>query len=483
MVDVALVTRPAGRAAPPRARWPLAAVGAVNVALAAAVLFDQVLAVVALAVAIPVALSVLARPQRGILLLVAIVPFDGLLLLVDEPGLVPGWKEALTVLTLAATFVAPRHARAARMRPRRPGWLPAVIGWVAVGVAPAVAFGGLSGLYGFKITYFYLLALWALWRCPFDAGERDRLVSVLMVTGFVTAVYGIVQQAMGAEALAALGYPYNETIRFIGSNVRSFSTFVQPFPFAYFLMVVILVGLAVALDDPRRARNRVFLLCLPVFAAGITTPIVRGAWIGLAVGLAYLGFRRYKVLLLIFPLALVTALLLSGSAAESAFSSQSGVDRTTGWQANLDQVVESPLGVGIGTTGATADKVVELSGTDDEVYNPANQYFLTLYELGALGLWWMLLLFVGVFLAAHHASSTLVGESAALARGTGAMVLAAAAASLVSTYLQIFPMEVLWWVLIGAVATAVADEQLHPERVSTREARVVSLGRSRRNLR
>jgi len=76
------------------------------------------------------AVMIVNRPQRGILLMIFILPFDGLLLLVDLPGVVGGWKEALTLGIVGATFDGPSH----------PGWLPRLVwlrslasGWRGVG--------------------------------------------------------------------------------------------------------------------------------------------------------------------------------------------------------------------------------------------------------------------------------------------------------------------------------------------------------------
>ena len=135
-----------------------------------------------IAVVVPVALAVVHRPQRGVLLLVALVPFDGLRTLVPHPAVLDGWKEALVVGTLGATFVAPLSARALRRR-RPPAWFTALVGLFAVAMVSAIVIGGTAAIYGLKIMFFYLLLAAAIWRCPLDAAERDRLVTILFVTG------------------------------------------------------------------------------------------------------------------------------------------------------------------------------------------------------------------------------------------------------------------------------------------------------------
>lgn len=449
-------------------------------------------------VAVVVALSALAvgawalanRPQRGLLALAALVPFDGLLVLVPHPPLLAGWKEALVLATLLATLVAPPAARAAPAR--LPGWAPALAGWVLLALASAVLVGPAGAVVGLKVGFFYVLAGVAAWRCPLDEWERDRLVSILLAVGAVTAVWGVLQQVLGAARLNAMGYPYNDVIRFAGGWLRSFSTFNQPFPFAFFLMLVILIGVPAALSEPGRLRSRLFLLGIPVYGLALLSTVVRGAWLGLGAGLAYLAVARYRSLLRLVPLALLAAVLVVPALVSSpAFSASSTKERTSSWRQNITRTVEHPLGTGIGTTGAAAEKV---AGPGEDFYQPDSQYVKSVLELGPLGLWMFVLLLVSAFVTTHRLAASLeergptgtgtggtggggtggagtgtrppvlvckpgagardlhTRTSAYLAYGVAAMVLAAGAASLVATYLEIFPMDLYFWLLLFTVS-------------------------------
>ena len=433
----------------------LAVLVGVNLALAVALLAggDTVVLVVAVLVAAGiVATMVAARPQRGVLLLAALVPFDGLLLILRVPPWMSGWKEALTLLTFAAALVAPRSARAAARR-RLPPWLPAVAGLGLLALVSAALVGGLQAVVALKIGFFYLCVFATIWRCPLNARERDLLVTILMVVGAVTAGVGVLQQLAGPERLVALGYEYNVTIRTAGGFLRSFSTFNQSFAFALFLMLVLLLGLPVALTDPRRLRNRLFLLALPVYGLGLLTTIVRAAWLGLGVGLLYLGVRRFRALLLPLPLALVAVAFLPTGLGAAALSSSSSAERVGLWGANAATVLAHPLGVGVGASGSASEKAAELDGVETPTYQPDNYYYKTLYELGLAGLWMLVLLLVSAFLSARAAAVRLPGADAALAEGISASVLAAAVVSTVATYFEIFPMDVYFWLLLGIVAT------------------------------
>jgi hypothetical protein len=442
---------------------PLVTVMAANAALLLLLLVGGATLVVLLLVLAGVGLLVAERPQRGILLLLALVPFDGLLLVVPHPSLAEGWKEAITIVTLGATFVAPATARAPRRR-AAPAWLLPVAALFLLSVASSAVVGGLAAGLGIKIGFFYVLAAWAVWRCPLDPAERDRLVTILLGGGIVTAAYGVAQQAIGAVGLVSLGYEYNTTVRFAGGFLRSFSTFVQPFGFGFYLMTVVLVALPGALRDPGRLRSRVLFWSLPLISAAVLATIVRGAWLGLAVGVVYLAAARHRSLLILLPIALTAVLLLPSEAATSALSSSSTGERAAGWAENLHAVSRHPFGLGVGSSGAAAEKAAEVSQRSTPVYQPDNQYFLALYELGPLGLWMLALLFWAAFATSRAVARTRRGADGDLAWGVTAFVLAAAAASTVSSFLQIFPMDVLWWVLLAVVACVAAEA---PEPSST----------------
>lgn len=426
----------------------LLSINVVLVASAALMGHTGPVSIALLACVIPLAIVVAQRPQRALLALVALTPLNGLLIIIPHPSILNGWKEALLIVPLLCSFFTPAATEGVR-KPRPPGWAPAVVALIALAAASGLVVGGMQALVGLKVGYFYVLAAVVAWRCPLDARERDRMVTILMVVGTVSAAYGLAQQVMGAGRLNAMGYPYNDTIRFTGSFLRSFSTFNQPFGFGFFLMVVVLVGLPQALAEPERRRNRIFLYVMPLLALGMLSTFVRGAWLGTAVGVAYLGAHRYRVLLLLVPLALVSVALLPGDVASSALSSRSTQQRTSSWQENIGQVLVHPLGTGVGSSGAAAEKSAA-PGTD--TYQPDNFYFKILLELGLLGLWMLLLLLVAAFADTRAAARRLPGRDGALASGVSAMVAAAGAACLVATYFEIFPMDFLFWLLIAVVA-------------------------------
>lgn len=404
-----------------------------------------------LALAWPLALWIAVRPQRGMLLLVAFVPFDGLLNVLPTPPFAEGWKEALLIWTLLWSVLGTVGKQ--RERSRFPEFVGPLAIYVGVGLVSAVFVGGAQALVGLKIGYLFAGSLVILWLRPFDARDRDRLVSIMMGVGLVTSLGGLAQQALGHESVNALGYEYNKTIRFTGGFMRSFSTFDLPFAFGFFLATVLLVGVPVAMSEPRRLRSIVFFVTAPVMLLALAFTFVRAAWLVLGIGLVYHAVHRYRWLLLGVPIAVLGLVMLPGQIAEPAFQAESLGDRQVGWLENIGQVTAEPFGNGIGATGSAAEKTREVTRLDFEVYQPDNQYFKAVYELGVVGLWAFALTLITAFLYLRRVDRQLTGTDRALADGVAANVLGVGAACWVATYFEIFPMDLYFWMLLGVVTT------------------------------
>lgn len=417
----------------------------------------------------------LLRPQVALLALVALAPYDGLLLLAPVPAAVDGWKLALVAVAVWLALL-----ERSRWTPPQaaPAWAVAAALLVAWSLVSVVLHPSWQSVVGFRINYVYLLIPLVLWRCPFDAADRDRLVTILMGNGVVAAAFGIVQQLLGHERLHDLGYEYDSVIRSTGGLLRSFSTFAQPFQFAFFVAVALLVGIPVALEDRSRRRNRLFLMAVPLLVVGMGTAIVRGALLGTVAGLVYLGFTRYRVLAhALVPLPVVAVLVVSSGVGGALLSSSSLEERASGWVTELTGQPLRPLGQGIGTTGATAELFENAPAADtararesdggvaSERYQADNQYVKVLIELGPIGLWLFACVVVAGAVAAHRTARGLPatpGETGArrsdrgLAAGVAAATVGAAVAGVVATYWEIFPVDLLFWTLLG-VLPSLAD--------------------------
>jgi hypothetical protein len=398
-------------------------------------------------VAAPIGLAIAQRPQRGVLLLVASVPYWGLDAILPIPS---GWKEALALYTLIWTLLSV----AGKPRPRYP--LPKVVqpflGYLAVAAFSAAVVRGTQAEVGLKIGFFWALMAVMVWLRPLDARERDHVVTIMMVNAVITALVGLAQQVIGAGRLVSLGYEYNTTIRFTGHFLRSFSTFRLPFDFGFYLALVIVIGMSVSLREPRRVRSILFFATLPVVTAGLLFSFVRGAYLVVGIGLVYLAVTRYRALFLGVPVALLLLLFIPGQYATPALGSSSFNQRSQSWTDNISTIFD-PIGHGIGTTGSAGAKVEQIRKLVGNAYQPDNQYFKTNYELGVLGIYFFVFLLIAALLNARSAATRLHGRDQALAEGLSAHILGVIAACFVATYFEIFPADFFFWLLLGIVLT------------------------------
>jgi hypothetical protein len=398
-------------------------------------------------VAAPVGLAIAQRPQRGVLLLVATVPYWGLDRILPIPS---GWKEALAVYTLIWTLLS--VAGKPRPHHRVPNVVQPFFAYLAVAAGSALVVRGAQAEIGLKIGFFWALMAMIVWLRPLDARERDHVVTIMMANAVITATIGLAQQAVGAGRLVALGYEYDKTVRFTGHFLRSFSTFRLPFDFGFYLALVIVIGTSVSLREPRRPRSILFFATLPIVTLGLLFSFVRGAYLVVGIGLVYLAVTRYRWLFMGAPIALLLLLFLPGQYATPALGSSSFNERSQSWTDNISTIFD-PLGHGIGTTGSAGEKVKQVLKTTTGTYQPDNQYFKTNFELGVLGLLFFILLLIAAFTTARSAATRLHGRDQALAEGLTAHILGVVVACFVATYFEIFPMDFFFWLLLGIVVT------------------------------
>ena len=103
-------------------------------------------------------------------------------------------------------------------------------------------------------------------------------------------------------------------------------------------------------------------------------------------------------------------------------------------------------------------------------YQPDNYYMKVAVELGPIGLWIFVLVLISSGASALRASRVLPGSDGALALGVSASIVAAAVASVVSTYFEIFPLDLYFWLLIGTVGCALTQHHSEKEAISGHES-------------
>ena len=135
---------------------------------------------------------------------------------------------------------------------------------------------------------------------PSPRRTLDWAVRSFIFTGVGVALYGIYQQYLGGYGLVALGYTFNDQVRFIGDQMRSFGSLDDPFAYAAFL----LIGLAVVLFGMKPGPLK--LACISIISVGIALSFVRtAAVIGVAL-IALMIFRAGRTTIAVLLLGLAS---------------------------------------------------------------------------------------------------------------------------------------------------------------------------------
>lgn len=412
--------------------------------------------VVTIVVCVLIFLLATRRPQWGLIAIAALVPFHGLLLIM--PVAATFWKEAAVLAVVTAGFFAARPRDRMTVAP----WLIPALVLVLVGVTSGIVVRGTEAVFPVKIAFFYLLPAVVVYFFPFTRADKDLLVTVLMSTGLLSALFGLWQQVAGGYHLADLGYAWNINIRSAGSLLRSFGTFNQPFPFGFYLMLVLTIGGAAALSQPGRLRSRLFWAMSPILLIAMASSVVRASFVGLLAAVVVVGVVLHRRLLAYLAATVVMAVLLAPFALlvdrrgilATILSSSSLQQRGEHWSLTLPQMLVQPFGGGLGTTGSAALKVTESVTPLPSIYQPDNQYLKIGLELGVVGLV-LYAVVVGVAIVVLRRLVSIQEDAfeRSFTVGVLGVTIAACAAAAFSTYLEIFPLDFYFWLLLACGAS------------------------------
>jgi hypothetical protein len=126
----------------------------------------------------------------------------------------------------------------------------------------------------------------------------------LIATGCAVSFYGLIQQLLGPARLVSLGYSYTAQVRMIGSFLRSFGTFDDPFAYAAYILFA-LAGVIFWLR-----RSAIAWVAGIVLFLGLGASLVRT---GLLVGVAYLAMQMIRWRHPIPAVAFLVAAAIAGS--------------------------------------------------------------------------------------------------------------------------------------------------------------------------
>jgi hypothetical protein len=294
--------------------WPALAALAAAVAAGLAAAGLGLAPAVGLALTLPLAAWLLVDPRAGLVLtvgLIALLPYATLpVKLVVTPALVT----LASLATLGVWGLRLLLHREERLR-QTPLDLPGLL------LLAASLFAFVTGMdrgYTTQTAHDYaklvvglLLALVAI--NTVRAGGAAVLVGALIAAAAAAATVGLALYAAGrapTEAvlsrLQPLGYPTERIVRWIEDDptkpMRLTSTGVDPNSFGGLLMLALVLAVAQAVANRPLVPRWLTLPALPPLGLALLLTYSRGAWVGAAVGVAWLALVRYRRL--VAPLAL-----------------------------------------------------------------------------------------------------------------------------------------------------------------------------------
>jgi O-antigen ligase len=274
----------------------------------------------------------------------------------------------------------------------------------------------------------------------------ERALKHLLVAVYVSLA---IPALVGAyQVVTKTGYHVSATF----SRVRG--TFDHPNPFAIYLTMLIIMGVALVLKVQRRSVKLLLLGAIGTSGLFLLLTYTRSAWIATLAGLLVVAFYQGKRLVPIMGFAVVLVMLLVPSVAErfsdlSTETTQSGaagnslVWRFEYWRQALELSENPIVGAGLRTVQASTDVSKE----------PHNDFIRVYVETGLIGLsaylWFLVSLARNARRSIRRTRSPLEHS---VAVGFAGCLAAFLLLSLVSNVIS--QLVILWYFLAFAVAAA-----------------------------
>lgn len=399
-----------------------------------------------------------------VIVAVAVLPFDGLRLILPLPGQLDFARHLLVLAIVASAIFGGRELRQRAPRGLMPPTIVATAALAGLGVLWFALEPSQGAVVGFLAGYLPVLVAPAVWWCPPSQRQIDRLVTVFMTVVLITASVGLLQQLLGPERLNQLGYAWNDDLRFSGGLLRSISTFNQPFPFAFFLASGLLVCVPVALAERSRRRSFVFLIASPLVVGALLSTVVRTSFVMVAVGFVVMIvlLDEQRPALVVVPALVIGASVFFTSPMFN--STNSSETRINTWSETVPEALAAPWGNGLDEAGVGGQRqFVDLvadgpggvfrysQGPQIELAQPDNQFVVTAATVGLLGVFAAGVALLGTFSHGRRLARRPDANevTAGLARGIAALAIGALVASVGSTYFEIFPTSIVLWAFVG----------------------------------
>jgi hypothetical protein len=403
------------------------------------------------------------RPDRSLLILIAVLPFQGLLLSQLYAWGVPaqivrpmsGWKEALAIGVVVAGV---QGFRAAGRRLDRLDLLAlayvAVVGAYALVpqlFAPDAPAAGNTRSLAFRASAGFVILLLAARHARLPQDFAARAARLVLVVGGVVAGIAVYEyffsdawNSFVVERVRYIHYQVEiiETVPFHYTDIRRYghlggtqvlrvgSVFLDPTPCGFFLVLPLAVGIERRLrSGPTRGSGALLLL---IGAALLLTQTRSALIAGLAVAFLALGRaagrlpRRRVQFAIVFVAALLVALpaaaatgLTERVTSAASGDDESAIDHVDSFWNGVDAIEAAPLGFGLGTSAGIGQRFASQYTTVTE-----NAYLQVGVETGVVAMALFVALTLVTLARLQHASRARaeIGITAVRSAGVGLAV-------------------------------------------------------------
>lgn len=318
------------------------------------------------------------------LVLIALLPFHALIVTVltkwimgaghAPMGEIAIWKEGMLaiILLLAVIEIAMSGKRLAVSKPWKIDWIDALILLLlALGIIVSISYKlqATSFIYGVRYDFIPLIAFIILRRVLWSDQFLKRVMNVLLWSGVIIAVYGIIGFFLPASFFTWLGYndlhslylpdgPLAPFQQIGGTSIRRIQSVMSgPNQLGLWLLLPIGIATSYGLRASRIARSSQLL----VLVAALVLTFSRAAWIGAAVIIGInlwplirsLSRRATAGIIGCAACCLLIIIIAFPSIILRAASSRGHIENPL---KAVQMMIDHPFGLGLGTAGPASNR-------------------------------------------------------------------------------------------------------------------------------
>jgi O-antigen ligase len=329
-----------------------------------------------------------------------------------------------------------------------------------------------AGLEGFRKFAFMILGF-IVGRHLLNILSLKRLTKLLILSSIIISLYGIKQYILPSALdyhLIELSTAHPVTYM-MGGHIRAFSTLAGPFHLGIYLVGVLLLLVSIWQVYPAK-RVLSILFGIPMLLALIMT-VTKSNWFALLVGIVFLivinsksPFRTFGQLFLIGVLSLLALLVLIQIASTNpifrtindglqAFinptEAPTMVFRFDLWKETIFPLILQSPWIGYGT-GSAGEGLGVLFNPDVSIFTNAHNIFLKVqFEMGLIGSFVFLVFLVSIFLHIIKVRRNLKDPFLrVISNWSLAFFVAMIVAGLTGSILDAYPINLLFWILMGS---------------------------------